>query len=119
VEFVGEVTDVAEFLSGLDLFGMVSEPAGCPNASLEAMAAGLPVIATDVGGAGEQVVDGVTGRLVPRRDTRAFASAIAELGNDAALREKLGAAGRTRVATEFSMERMLASYRTLFGIGAC
>ena len=57
---------------------MISEPAGCPNASLEALAAGVPVVATDVGGASEQIVDGVTGRLVARRDAAALAEAIVE-----------------------------------------
>ena len=55
---------------------MISEPAGCPNASLEAMAAGLPVIATDVGGAAEQVLDGVTGRLVPRGSSTPTVSTV-------------------------------------------
>src|SRR5262249_48196033 len=55
VEWLGEMDDVSGFLAQLDVAVMISEPAGCPNASLEAMAAGLPVLATDVGGAAEQV----------------------------------------------------------------
>src|SRR5262249_5090952 len=65
IAWVGE-KDSAELLADIDLFAMVSEPCGCPNASLEAMAEGLAVIATDAGGASEQVVDGETGRLVAR-----------------------------------------------------
>ena len=72
VEFVGEVADATGFLRGLDLFALVAEPAGCPNASLEAMARGLAVIATDAGGMSEQVQDGVTGRLVGRDDEDAL-----------------------------------------------
>ena len=55
VKLLGELDDPRPFYRDLDLFVMISEPAGCPNASLEAMAAGLPVVATDVGGAAEQV----------------------------------------------------------------
>ena len=66
VEWLGSLDETVEFLRDLDLFVLVAEPPGCPNASLEAMACGLPVIATDVGGMREQVVDGVTGRLVGR-----------------------------------------------------
>jgi glycogen synthase len=68
----------ATFLAGLDVFAMISEPSGCPNASLEALAAGVPVIATDVGGAREQVIDGKSGRLVPARDASALANAIVD-----------------------------------------
>ncbi len=63
IRWRGELPGTARFLRELDLFAMISEPAGCPNASLEAMAAGLPIIATDAGGASEQVLDGITGRL--------------------------------------------------------
>jgi len=68
VEWAGEVGDPAAFLRELDLFALIAEPAGCPNASLEAMSAGLPVVATDVGGIAEQVVEGVTGHIVPAGD---------------------------------------------------
>ncbi len=101
VEWIGEVADPGAFLADLDVFAMISEPAGCPNASLEAMAAGLPVVATDVGGAGEQVIDRETGRLVPRDDEEALAAALVELGRDPALRERCGAAGRARASERF------------------
>ena len=94
VTFLGELADPRPFYRGLDLFVMISEPAGCPNASLEAMAAGLPVVATDVGGASEQVADGVTGRIVPRGDTAALADAIVALAGNPALRHSYGMAGR-------------------------
>src|SRR5262249_44224731 len=68
VEWLGSLDESTEFLRGLDLFVLIAEPAGCPNASLEAMACGLPVVATDVGGMSEQVIDGLTGRLVGRDD---------------------------------------------------
>jgi glycosyltransferase involved in cell wall biosynthesis len=95
---------------------MISEPAGCPNASLEALAAGLPVIATDFGGAAEQVRNGHTGRLTPRGDAAAFAEAMVELAHDANLRRRLGAAARDLARTEFSMDRMAAEYRAMAGL---
>jgi glycosyltransferase involved in cell wall biosynthesis len=111
VEWAGECDDVRPFLAGLDLFAMISEPAGCPNASLEAMAAGLPVVATDFGGAGEQVSDGVTGRLVPPRDAAALAAALLDLAHDPDRRRACGAAGRARAEALFDLRRMVADYR--------
>ena len=108
----GELSSPA-FLRGLDLFVMISEPAGCPNASLEAMAAGLPVIATDHGGAAEQIIDGLTGRIVPRGDAAAFAGALTALAHDREMRTRFGAAGRARIAEAFSLDQMLDRYAAL------
>jgi glycosyltransferase involved in cell wall biosynthesis len=102
---------MGSFHSQLDLFVMISNPAGCPNASLEALAAGLPVIATDVGGASEQVVDGQVGRLVPTQQPAALAQAIIELANHPDLRAQMGKAARAHVQDRFSLPRMLAAYR--------
>jgi glycosyltransferase involved in cell wall biosynthesis len=84
VKWCGHLEDIASFMADLDIFAMISEPAGCPNASLEAMAAGLPIVATDHGGAAEQVIHGVNGLLVPRADTEAFAESLVAIANDAA-----------------------------------
>lgn len=111
VRFVGEQSDVAPFLADLDLFVLVAEPAGCPNASLEAMAHGLAVIATAVGGMGEQVEHGRTGLLVPPRDPVALADALVALAGDRGLRERLGGVGRQRIAEHFTVARMAADYR--------
>lgn len=113
VEFVGELDDTRGFLRELDLFVLVAEPAGCPNASLEAMAQALPVIATDVGGMGEQVADGVTGRLVGREDEAALAAALVELGTDPPLRAAMGAAGRERARQRFRLETMIDGYASV------
>ena len=116
VTWLGDVQPIDGFLAELDLLVMISEPAGCPNASLEAMAAGLPVIATDFGGASEQVVDGVTGRLTPRGDVDALAAAILDAVND---RPRLAAWGRAaweRAREKFSVERMVADYERVLGI---
>jgi glycosyltransferase involved in cell wall biosynthesis len=113
VEWLGPVADMAAFYQELDLFLMVSEPAGCPNVSLEAMAAGLPVLATAVGGAAEQVLDGQTGRLVPPRDPAALAAALVELAARPELRRRMGEAGRARVSERFRVDRMVADYRRI------
>jgi glycosyltransferase involved in cell wall biosynthesis len=110
VEWLGDVQPVDAFLRELDGFVLVAEPAGCPNASLEAMAAGLAIVATDVGGMAEQVVDGVTGRLVPRGDCTQLAEAIVELAQNPDKRLDWGAAGRARVEARFSLRRMVDDY---------
>lgn len=110
IEWRGELANVRPFLAELDLFVMISEPAGCPNASLEALAAGLPVIATDFGGVSEQIESGVSGLVVPRADASALAEAIISLAHDATLRERFGAAGLARVRERFSLERMVEEY---------
>jgi glycosyltransferase involved in cell wall biosynthesis len=110
VEWVGEFQDSGAFLESLDAFVMISEPAGCPNASLEAMAAGLPVFATDHGGAAEQIVDGHTGRLTPRGDSAALAAALVDAAHDRERLRSWGDAGRDRVQRHFSLERMADAY---------
>lgn len=110
VAWVGEVQDSPAFLESLDAFVMISEPAGCPNASLEAMAAGLPVFATDHGGAGDQVVDRHTGRLTPRGDPSALAAALVDAAGDRERLWRWGAAGRERVQHHFSLAQMADAY---------
>ncbi len=116
VRWVGEQTEVNRFLQSLDGFVMISEPAGCPNASLEAMAMGLPVIATDHGGASEQVVNGVNGFLVAREDCEAIARGMVTLAQDWQLRRDFGASSRAMVEENFSMARMVRDYRSLLNV---
>ena len=116
MKWCGEIADMRAFLAGLDLFAMISEPSGCPNASLEAMAAGVPVIATDVGGASEQIVNGLTGMLTPPRDAHALADAIVQLAHDAPRRESFAQAARERIRDDFSLDRMLDAYSRVCGI---
>ncbi len=116
IEWCGELEDTRDFLADLNLFVMISEPSGCPNASLEAMAAGIPVIATDVGGACEQIVNGVTGILTPRRNPHALAEAIMQLAHDLARREAFAKAGHEHIRMEFSLERMIAAYAKLCAV---
>ncbi len=116
IRWLGELPDCSEFLDGLDLFLMISEPAGCPNALLEALGAGLPVIATNVGGAREQVIDGVNGRLTPPRDAKGFAEALIELAAWPKLRDQFGADAREHIRRHFSLDRMVNRYREVCGL---
>jgi glycosyltransferase involved in cell wall biosynthesis len=113
IEWIGELADPTEFLQELDVFVLVAEPAGCPNASLEAMATGLPVLATDVGGMNEQIIDGSTGRLLPRHDPQAFATALVEVSHSGTVRHQWGMVARHQIERHFLVERMVADYRRI------
>ena len=114
VYFLGNRTDVPRLLQAMDVFVLPSEWEGMPNAALEAMATGLPVVATAVGGTPEVVVDGVTGLLVPPRNSEALAQAIAQLLADPELRRRMGQAGRERVEQLFSVEQMVRKTEALY-----
>lgn len=109
VRFLGRVDDVAGLLAGADVMVMPSRQEGLGVAALEAMAAGVPVIASRVGGLPEAVVDGETGLLVPPDDAAALGVALARLAADSGLRRRLGAAGATRVRARFTMAGMAAA----------
>jgi glycosyltransferase involved in cell wall biosynthesis len=114
VRFLGELGQVADVLAALDLFVLPSRHEGLGVAVLEAMAAGVPVVASAVGGLPEAVDDGRTGLLVPPEDPRALGVAIAELAADVERARRMGIAGRARVLAEFSMERMADAYEALY-----
>ena len=116
VVWLGDVQDMHGFLMSLDVFVMISHPAGCPNASMEAMAVGLPVIATDVGGASEQVVDQLNGYLIKDGDPESLASAISILAERADLRQSMGHQSRQRAESHFTIDRMANHYRKAFGL---
>ncbi len=117
VRFVGRVDDVAALLAAADVMVMPSHQEGLGVAALEAMAASLPVIASDVGGLPEAVRDGETGLVVPPGDAGALAAAIARLAGDRGLASALGSAGAARVRAHFTITGMadatLALYRRL------
>lgn len=111
IEWCGEISDVSSFHDSVCVFAMISEPAGCPNASLEAMASGLPVVATAVGGAIQQIEDGVTGFLTAPRDSNAMAEALIRIIEDDNMRSRMRVASLQRVKKHFSLDAMAESYR--------
>lgn len=117
VHFVGLRNDVADWLSCFDVFVLPSAWEGVSLALLEAMSAGLPVVATAVGGTPEVVVNGVTGLLVPPGDADALAYALDTLLRDPARQRIMGAAGQQRIYEHFSVEattrQLVELYETL------
>jgi glycosyltransferase involved in cell wall biosynthesis len=114
VRFVGFRLDVAEILASLDVFVLSSLSEGLSLTLLEAMAAGLPIVATRVGGNPEVVQDGDTGLLVPSGDPPALARALARLLLDAELRVQMGESGRRRYSQNFTLQAMVRGYVRLY-----
>jgi glycosyltransferase involved in cell wall biosynthesis len=112
--FPGIRSDIPDFLRAADLFVHPSHQEGFSNAILEAMAAGLPVVACDVGGNPEAVVDGVTGRLVPLGNPTALAVAMAEILADPGKGRSMGEAGRRRATEQFSLGRMVREIEEMY-----
>jgi glycosyltransferase involved in cell wall biosynthesis len=116
VHFLGFRSDVARCLGTFDVFVLPSILEGLPISILEAMACGLPVVATNVDGTPEAVVDGVTGRLVVPRRPRQLAEALLELLSDPVLARSMGAAGGERAHREFGMDRFIRATRAQYMI---
>jgi sugar transferase (PEP-CTERM/EpsH1 system associated) len=110
----GSRDDTPELLRGFDIFVLPSLAEGISNTILEAMASGLPVVATDVGGNRELVVESETGFLVPRSNPKALADAIRVYASDAKLRHLHGSAGRQRACNEFSLDGMVTEYERVY-----
>jgi len=114
VWFAGERADVAEIMRGLDCFVLPSLAEGISNTILEAMATGLPAVATAVGGNGELIESGMTGTLVPPASSDALAHAILAYHRDRALARRHGKAARRVVESTFSLARMVSDYTAMY-----
>lgn len=110
----GTRDDIPQLLQGFDLFVLPSQIEGISNTLLEAMASGLPVVATAVGGNPELVADGITGWLVPPADAEALAQALCRYVDDPALRQTHSRAARQRAEQQFSLMAMVAHYTAVY-----
>ncbi|MBC7857135.1 MAG: glycosyltransferase [Pirellulaceae bacterium] len=114
VHFLGERSDVPRILPHLDLLMLASGYEGQSNAIMEAMSAGVPVVASDIPGNRDLVVNGETGFLVDVGDRAALAQKALMILSDPELASRLGSAGRERMLCEFSIERMLERHEELY-----
>jgi sugar transferase (PEP-CTERM/EpsH1 system associated) len=112
--FAGERNDVADIMRALDLFVLPSINEGISNTILEAMATELPVIATDVGGNPELVINNQTGYLVPKQNPIAMAEAFKKYLDNRSLLARHGKAGRARCESTFSLKRMITDYMNVY-----
>lgn len=115
VRFLGSRSDVPDVLADCDIFALVSRWEGLPYTILEAMRAGLPVIASDVGGVGEAVIEGETGYLLRSTDVAELSAKLQRLVDHPEERRRMGQAGRQRCLTAFTLSRMLESTFAVYG----
>ena len=114
--FTGELADPRPAYAGMDVLTLTSaQPEPFGNVVMEAMGMGLPVIATNIGGSLDQVLDGVTGFLVPPADPAALAAAIQKLMSNSELRRRMGEAAASRVQERFSITEMTAKIEAIIG----
>jgi L-malate glycosyltransferase len=114
VRFLGTRTDVRRLLPAFDIYVNSSISEGISLTILEAMAAGLPVIATNVGGTFEIIDNRMTGVLVPARYSRGIADALIALGESTPRRQALGAAARLAIEARFTLDGMVAEYERIY-----
>jgi glycosyltransferase involved in cell wall biosynthesis len=114
VIFAGARQDISRLLGAVDIFVLPSLNEALPIVILEAMAVGLPVVATRVGGVPEIVQDGATGLLVAPGDEAGLLAALNRLAEDTALRAKLADAGRKQVRAQFTIEQMVRNLEIIY-----
>lgn len=114
IQFVGNRSDIPELMRQADVAVLSSHQEGFPNAVIEAMAAGLPVVATAVGGVIEAVIHGETGFLVPIRDPSAMAEALVTIARDATLRKRFGEQGRAVAQRRFALDTCADAYISFY-----
>jgi glycosyltransferase involved in cell wall biosynthesis len=116
IEFLGQRRDIGAILAGAHLFALSTNWEGFPISILEALRAGLPVIASDVDGVRESVYDGDNGVLIPPRDADALTGALRRLLGDPVLRQRMGARGRTIYEERFSLPAMLRKTSAVYDL---
>ncbi|MDP8245021.1 MAG: glycosyltransferase [Candidatus Hinthialibacter antarcticus] len=114
VSFAGYRSDARRILRGLDAFTLPSDVEGIPVSVMEAMEAGLPVIATRVGGLPDLIEDGASGILIAPGDSNALSKQIVRIASDVQLRNQMGKSARERVIHEFSVQRMAQRFEALY-----
>jgi len=114
VTFSGAIANTSEILNALDVFVLPSLNEGMSNTLLEAMASGLPVVATRTGGNPELVEENCSGWLFKPGDFQDLASRLEQLSRDANLRREFGNSARARAVSQFSLQGMVARYRELY-----
>lgn len=114
IEYVGECADVAGFYAQAHIVTLPSYREGLPKSLIEAAACGRPVVTTDVPGCRDAIEPGVSGVLVPPRDARALAAAVAALAEDEALRTRMGDAGRALAERDFGLDRIVRAHLDVY-----
>lgn len=114
IRLLGSRTDIPLLLASADIGILCSHEEGFSNAILEGMAAGLPMVVTDVGGNAEAVVDGETGLVVPAQNPAALGAAILTLASNPELRNQMGRAARARAEAHFSLDRCVRRYDDIY-----
>jgi len=114
IHFLGRRNDVPDILHAGDVFVFPSRWEGFPVAVMEAMAAGLPVVASDVGGISELVQEGKTGMLVPPKDPIALFESLRKLLNDRDFRQRMGIEGKNRIRRDFQLEKMVVNTEQVY-----
>jgi glycosyltransferase involved in cell wall biosynthesis len=114
IEYVGECADVAGFYAQAHIVTLPSYREGLPKSLIEAAACGRPVVATDVPGCRDAIEPGTSGVLVPPRDARALAAAVAALAEDEALRTRMGDAGRALAERDFGLDRIVRAHLDVY-----
>ena len=116
VHLLGQRDDIADLLRAADIFTLPSHREGMPRSIIEAMMTGLPVVASDIRGCREEVVDGETGLLVPAENSARLKDALGRLIGDAELRRAMGSAGRERAAALYDENRVIRRQLELLGL---
>ncbi len=116
VRFLGYRSDMPDLMRAADIFTLPSHREGMPRSIIEAMLSGLPVVATDIRGSREEVIDGETGLLVPVRDPTRLAEALSALVADDECRNRMGTAGRLRAVANFDEDLVVARQLSHLGL---